>query len=415
MYSWWRAPAEETAFDRVIGLHVREHPDVEIDNLADWRAPTQRDSVAARILAGAGPSTFQANIGADLLRWTVVDTENADVPSRNHLEDLSPLLRETGLTEQLPAPLLDALGVDGRGAYAVPINIHRANVLYYRADKLAEFRAKHQNKSFLDLATLCPGGSDAPPLDLKIAIGAEEEYPLVLLAFENLLPALTNGAFYRSVFEGSAMGDYTVEVRKALDCARFLSRHSLGGESASGWFAAVEAVQKGFAAFTVVGDWASGVFVNELNSGEVIAVPFPGSEETFVFTSDTFPLLIGVEHREEVLEFLRTIAGTTAQSTFSTVKGSIPARNDANMGVIEAASQIRREDFLASEQVLATSGFFPPYYPQGQLGQALQDMVAPDAGPDRIDAVVNEIVDAQPLFSSWQRRLREGASAPATP
>ena len=414
VYSWWAAPPEQVAFDRVIGLHMRDHPDVEVENLADPTAIDQRDSIAGRILAGARPSTFQANIGADLLRWTAVDTANGE-PGRNYLEDLSELFLETRLFEELPESLLDALAVDGRGAFAVPINIHRANVLYYRADALETFRQSNQGRSFLDLATLCPGSADAPALDLEIAIGVDEGYPLVLLAFESLLPALTDAAFYRSVFEGTADGDWTSSLRSTLTCVQYLSRHFLRDGSASGWVAAVEAVRNGEAAFTVMGDWANGLLADELASGEVIAVPFPGSEGTFVFTADTFPLLVGVEHRDEVWSFLRTIASTAAQSTFSSVKGSIPARNDVNMGSLEAASRARRADFFASEQVLATSGFFPPYYPQRLLGQELKAMVAAGAGQREIDVVVADLVDARPLFQRWQGRLRQAASSPSTP
>jgi ABC-type glycerol-3-phosphate transport system substrate-binding protein len=165
-----------------------------------------------------------------------------------------------------------------------------------------------------------------------------------------------------------------------------------------------------------MGDWANGLLGAELRSGKVLTQPFPASDGIFVFTSDTFPLPVGVEQRDEVLAFLGTIAGSVAQREFSSVKGSIPARNDVRMGPeLESASAARRADFFASEQVLATSGYFPPFYPQGALEQKLEDMVRPGAGEAEVNAVIAEIADAQPLFASWQARLNGGAPSRASP
>jgi glucose/mannose transport system substrate-binding protein len=415
VYSWWGAEPEQVAFDRVIGLHAEAHPDVEVENLADPSAVDQRERVAGRVLAGAPPSTFQANIGADLLRWAVVDAQDPRVPTRNHLEDLTELFLETRLFEELPLALIDALTLPGHGPYAVPINLHRANVLYYNAARLELFRERNAGKSFLDLETLCPADRNAPRLDLEIAVGVDEGFTLVLLAFENVLPALAGPEFYSSVFEGRASGDVAGVLRRTVECVHYLSRHFVSVPADFGWVAAVEQVRTGAAAFTVMGDWASGLLSDELSSGAVVARPFPQTDDVFVFTADTFPLPAGVEHREQVLGFLETIASPGAQRVFSSVKGSLPARNDVPMGPLEAASALRRDEFFAAVQVLATSGYFPPYYPQRVLERKLQALVDEKGGAEEIDAVVAELVDAQPLFASFQARLHEGASPRTTP
>jgi glucose/mannose transport system substrate-binding protein len=411
VYSWWEADPERFAFNSVIQLHAEQHPEVEVENLARPTSLDQHEQVAGRVLAGASPSTFQANIGADLLRWTVVDTEADVIPSHSRLEPLTDLFLEQRLFDALPDSLLDALTVAGAGVpYAVPINIHRTNVLYYNELALQRFRDRNQGKSFLDLATLCPNGAAPPELELEIAVGVDQGFTLVLLAFENVLPALTNAAFFREVFAGGAQADWTAEVRRALECVQYLSRHFVERGEDFGWTDAVEEVRQGTAAFTVMGDWANGLLERELALGEVVAVPFPNTGGIYVFTADTFPLPRFAEHREEVLDFLATIASAQAQSGFSALKGSIPARNDADG--LRGDWILRRADFLASEQVLATSGYFPPYYPQKTLENKLKAMVRAGAGEAQIAAVIAEMVDAQPLFASWQRRLEEGA-APA--
>src|SRR6187397_1329775 len=91
VYSWWRESSERLAFDEVIRIHEDAHPDVRVENRADPNAKDLRKIVAGRMLAGAAPSTFQANIGADLLRWALVDTDDGSQKSRNLLTGLGAL------------------------------------------------------------------------------------------------------------------------------------------------------------------------------------------------------------------------------------------------------------------------------------------------------------------------------------
>ena len=120
------------------------------------------------MLAGAPPATFLANIGADVLRWAVVDTEsdpNASLEegpdeSRPLIKPLDDLFGETGLT--VPGALAEHLRVgDGTEPFALPLNIHRTNVLYYNVARRAAFE-ESTGKNLLLLETLCPADADDP-------------------------------------------------------------------------------------------------------------------------------------------------------------------------------------------------------------------------------------------------------------
>ncbi len=416
-YSWWKRPSEQRAFENVLRIYNASQSRAVASNLADEStADLARATLTARLLAGAPPSTFQANAGADALRWSVVDTNDAQTPSR--IADLSGLFQRNGLFDALPGPLLEAL-LAGNGAarvpYAVPINIHRLNVIYYNAEKLAAYGP---GKSFLDLNVLCPADLETEldqgkKLNLKIAVGTSDTFALTLFALENVLPAMAGAQRYDQLFRGHPSDDWEGPVRHALDCVQFLSRSFLDDRD-KGWAEALAQVQNGDADFSVMGDWANGELKTALEHGEVGAVPFPGAEQIFVFTSDTFPLPVDAPDAADSEAFLDTIASTQAQLEFSQEKGSIPARSDLSIEPLGPAAVATQAAFASDDvtKVLATSGLFPPYYP-AELNDKLAQMTEPGATRDSVEDVMALLRDAQPLLARWQERLAQGPiSAP---
>jgi len=423
VFSWWSQQSEAEAFERVKAIHQEAHPDVLVHNRADPDAVGQRDRMAELLLAGAPPATFTANIGADLLRWAVVDTVDDEVPSRSWIHGVSSLLGRTGLLAALPDELEAELRVgDSPELYGVPINIHRLNVLYYNVAEIERLSAERPGVDLLSLETLCPptGAPDLPD-GMRIAIGTEDNFALILLAFENVLPAIAGPAFYEALFRGeapesvSSPGEgYEVEMRRALACVQHLAPHFANRNSQPRWYEALDLVRDGDAAFTVMGDWANGELAAELVAGTVRAIPFPGTEGTFVFTSDTFPLPIGVDHEPEVVDFLETIASPPAQRAFSSVKGSIPAWEGlGGLGALDPLAEATRADFTSEDtvKVVATSGRFPPNYEQDTLAIALRAITAVNGDETDIEDALAEFDSQAPLLEAWQTRLGRGVGA----
>lgn len=419
-YSWWVRNSEHLALQSVLDLHNSTHEDSEVfnPNKDATDANDVRRTLMARLLAGAPPSTFQANVGSDLLRWTVVDT--ADGNSTNRISSLLALYERNGLAQALPEPLKNELfsGLDGQ-PYAVPVDIHRLNVLYYNTANLQTYQDSH-HQSFLDPNVLCPRYLELGPahpedkLDVKIAVGMQDSFALVLFALESVLPAIAGAGLYDDLFRGRARGDWMPPVRHALRCVQYLSR-SFSSNRDETWPGALGEVQEGRADFTVMGDWSNGELKAAFEGRIVDAVPFPGSEQTFVFTSDTFPLPLNAPYRKESEAFLDTLASSKAQGLFSVDKGSIPARNDVDVRQLGPRAIATAADFKAegTAKVLATSGLFPPYFPGDELSARLEAMTAPDAPDERIEDVIALLYDVQPLLERWQKRL--GRWDPGTP
>jgi glucose/mannose transport system substrate-binding protein len=428
VYSWWTEEPERLAFEAAANVHERTHAGVDVENVFNPNADDQRERLAMHILAHAPPATFTANIGADLLRWSVVKPVEVDQPSSSRIRGLTDLFQRTGLDDALPPELASALRVGpSEVPYGVPINIHRLNVLYYDEQKVAEFERDHAGQSLLDIETLCPRNRDTPPLDVPIAIGAEDDFALILLTFESVLPALAGPHFYDALFRGqrpeavTQPGTFEDEVRRALECVQYLSRSFAPHNDTRGWAQAVDQVKRGQAAFTVMGDWANGQLSQQLLDGTVRAIPFPKRaevSETFVFTSDTFPLPIGAENEFEVAALLETFASAEAQRAFSRVKGSIPARREVrSLGALDTFQERTQRDFADSAivKVLATSGRFPPYYQRDELAAALRAMTRQGAGEPELKAALREFMAMEPLLKVWEQTLAAGPAPDFSP
>jgi glucose/mannose transport system substrate-binding protein len=104
------------------------------------------------------------------------------------------------------------------------------------------------------------------------------------------------------------------------------------------WQDAGKLVADGEAAFNVMGDWQDGYFSGTKKGGNLALkpgtdygwAPVPGTAGVYDWLSDSFTLPKGADHRTQAVQWLSFLGSRRAQDTFNPVKGSIPARKDAN-------------------------------------------------------------------------------------
>jgi len=434
-YSWWTQTSERAAFDEVLHIYNRQHEGESeaVNQARDINADEVRATLTARLLAGAPPSTFQANAGADLLRWTAMDTTESALPSSSRIAPITDLFLRAGLEGGLPSDLDRAVRAGPELLpYAVPLNIHRLNLIYYNTRALESYKNAHEGQSFLNSALLCPPDvakrleDPNAKLELRIAMSTKDSFALTLLTLENLLPAVagaepsnpaTGATLYDELFLGSlSEAQWREPVLRALQCVQYLSRSFVRNEELS-WADALHRVETGDADFSVMGDWANGELKQALQEGKVDAQPFPGSEGTFVFTSDTFPLPTAAPYAKESQDLLETLASSDAQVAFSRQKGSIPARSDiaterVRQELGERAAQTKEAfDSPLIHKSIATSGLFPPYYPK-DLSSYLLLMTESGASTSTIAPVIAFFRNTLPLLQRWQNRIAQGQQAP---
>ncbi|WP_199424660.1 ABC transporter substrate-binding protein [Actinotalea solisilvae] len=319
VYTWWASGSEKLGLDALVAVFEEQHPDVAFVDagVAGGAGSAAKDLLDSRLAAGDPPDTFQAHAGAEL----------ADYVAAGRLADLSDLVDDEDLGDAFPPGVLDRLSVDGR-VYAIPSNIHRANVVW-------------ANPDVLEAAGLDPAATYASVDEWLVALEAVEasgRTPLALATtwtqvhlLETVLLAGLGPQAYTGLWDGTT--DWSgPEVGAALEDFRDLLAYTNADRDGLDWPDATQRVVDGEAAFNVMGDWAVPAFENAgLEPGrDVVHFPVPGTAGVFDFLADAFTLPVGAGNPDGARAWLATVASLDAQTALSAEKGSIPARTDVD-------------------------------------------------------------------------------------
>jgi len=308
------------------------------------------------------PDVFQVNGGSDVLRWVKDRAPDAtDVCALDTLRD------DSHWSRRYFPEALGPLTCHGN-LYGLPVGIHHLNVLFYNRElwnTLAE-RARANGVELLDPAELktpyellaqlrqvselhvaASSGKQIVPL----AIGTESEWPLTIIAFENVLLSLGRDA-YETLWMGglaAASEQRRTELREALEEMLSVLRVLRGFSDLSasvGWQDALRQVGAGEALMTITGDWGFVQLDSEMLAN-VETVSFPGTASSFVYTPDSFAVPRELKKNGfPARSFLQdVVADKRALIDFSNAKHAIPPRSDLKDSEV---------NLLASESLRAT-------------------------------------------------------------
>jgi len=318
VFSWWTGGGEAAGLDAMIAVFKEKYPEITFVNaaVAGGAGTNARAVLATRLQAGDAPDSWQGHAGQELIGTYV---------AAGQLEPVNFLFEQNGWIEVMPETLIPLISQDGN-IYSVPVNIHRANVMWYSPTILAENGIQppqSMDEWFAAMDALQAGGMAAP-----LAMG---EQWTALHLFETVLLASLGPDKYNDVWEGDL--DWgSPEVKTALEAFAKVLTYTNSDAAALSWQDAAQLVVNGSSAFNVMGDWAEGYF-REIGFEPNIGygwVPTPGTGGTFQFLSDSFVLPVGAPHRDAAIAWLTVAGSREGQDAFNPVKGSIPARSDGD-------------------------------------------------------------------------------------
>jgi glucose/mannose transport system substrate-binding protein len=287
------------------------------------------------------PDTFQTSFGRDLIGdWVLGE----DSDGNSLLSPLDDLAEEEDWSSVFPRGLLDAVSYDGH-MYAVPVNIHRTNVAFYNIRVLEDNDLEFPTTmdGLFDLAEVLSNLED--PIT-PIAVGSNGAWTITLLTFENVFVSHAGVDGYLDFFSGRTGADYA-PMQAALEDLLRLSQYFNEDRDLLEWDQAVGLVERGSAAMNVMGDWAKGNLESRgaVPDEDFGAAPFPGTSNAFIFGGDCFPLMAGAPNPEATRELLRTFGSRVGQDAFNPIKGSIPARTDADIDLYDSMAVRAIADF----------------------------------------------------------------------
>jgi glucose/mannose transport system substrate-binding protein len=362
IFSWWTAGGEKDALDALLDLHLKSHPKQKITNAAQQGGDNAQALLKTRMADGVYPETFQLNAGWNLRDWA---SQTAMDKTTKLLAPLDDVPDAAVWKDKFPAAVLEAVSYDNH-MYAVPVNVHRINSLFYNK-KVFDDRGLMPPTTLAELFTVCEALATSANKVVPLAISSNESWTVNLFTFENMLIAEAGPQFYYDFFTGKGNPDDPM-ILKTLNDVLALWKYTDPNGRNHKWDQAVAQVEAGTAAMTVMGDWSKGHFesAGKMPDVDFGALPMPGSQAGFVYGPDCFTLVAGAHNPKGAKDLLSTFGSREGQDVFNLIKGSIPARKDADPTKFDSISQKTIADFNTKQLVLALSGLIPP-----EVGSAL--------------------------------------------
>lgn len=316
VFSWWSGPGEGEGLEALIADYKKNNAGVEFVNaaVAGGSGTQARQALTTRLLANQPPDSYQLHAGQ----------EAASDIKAGKLEDITYLYEQNGWKPKFPAGLLEKLTIDGK-IYAVPVNIHRSNLLFFNPKKLAQWGIAAPPKTWSELLT------QAEALKAKnvkaLSIGTTWTQMHLL---ENVLLGELGTTKYNGLWTGAT--DWkSAEVVAAVDTFKKILAVSV--VSTDDWQPTMDKVIAGTAAYNVMGDWAAGYLQGakaQKYKTDYDVVASPGSAGVYNFLADSFTLPKNAPHKQYAEAWLKECASAEGQDLFNPKKGSVPARLDSD-------------------------------------------------------------------------------------
>ncbi|MGH3078110.1 MAG: ABC transporter substrate-binding protein [Gaiellaceae bacterium] len=324
VFSWWTGGGEAAGLDRLIKIWNRQNPDCQFKNetVAGGAGSNAKAVLAQRLAAGNPPDSFQGHAGAEL----------RDYIKAGQVLPVDFIYRQAGFGKSMPASLLSQIRYQGK-IYSVPVNIHRANVLWFNPRTLRS-NGITVPRTWGQFMTALQKAEDAGLTPLAMG----EQWTAKHLLETVMIGALGPKGWAALWRPGSASKWSARNVTAALNRYNAVLEFTNSDAGSLTWQEAGKLVADGKAAFNIMGDWQDGYFSGTKKGGNLALkpgtgygwAPVPGTDNVYDWLSDSFTLPKGAPHRAAAVKWLTFLGSRLAQDTFNPVKGSIPARKDAN-------------------------------------------------------------------------------------
>lgn len=382
IFSWWTGGGEEEGLLALFEIFNENYPDIEIINatVAGGAGTNAKAVLKTRMVGGNPPDSFQVHGGAELID-TYVETDM--------MEPITDLLEEWEVKDKFNEQILEMCSYEGE-IYSIPVNVHRGNVVFYNKALLAELEIDEKILGLQDFIDTCQKIKDKGVTPL--ALGDKNKWTATHL-FEAVLLETLGGIDYNGLWDGSTSFE-DPGVKRSLEYFKELMNYVNEDHAALTWQDATRRVYDGEAVYNLMGDWAEG-YLKTLGwtPGEDFGWIFTAGSNYFMVITDTFGLPQGAPNPEGAKAWLKTVASVEGQDTFNPIKGSIPARIDADKSKYDPYLTKCIEDFGNSNTILSPSIAHGSAAPEGFV-TALNDIINSFITTEDVDVAHQKIVEA---------------------
>ncbi|WP_310463173.1 ABC transporter substrate-binding protein [Sphaerotilus sp.] len=346
---WWTSGGEAAAIKEFATMYTKAGGTWIDTPIAGGGGAQARTVMANRTMGGDAPTAAQYNYGK----------QYEEIIKEGLLNNLDDIAAKGNWDKLLPEKIRNAVKVNGH-YYAVPVNLHNENWVWYNKAVLAKAGAKeptNMDEMFAAMDKVKAAGGVTP-----LALGGQGWQEGI--TFRGVLLATGGQDLYLKTFKDKDAS--TPGFRKAVETFKKLKGYVDAGSPGRDWNLATGMVIEGKAAFQMMGDWAKGEFVNAGKTagkeyGCFMAggpkMPYAIGGDVFVFPKQKAPDAAAAQ--KKLAEMMISPEGQVA---FNNKKGSIPIRTDVDTS---------KMDMCAQMGVQAVK--------EGRLLQGTNELLSPDA------------------------------------
>ena len=333
MFSWWTAGGEADGLNAMYAIYKQKYPNVEIINatVAGGAGTNAKAVLSTRLTGGDPPDAFQLHAGLEVEKYE---------PAK-YIQPLDSLYTSEGLDKAFPKDLISLLKYDGH-FWGVPVNIHRANVLWYNKQVFADngLKAPTSWDEFFAVGDALKAKGIVP-----LVIGTKEGWEAGH-TFETVLVSVLGADGYNGLWTGKTPWT-DPKVTQALETFKKMMAYANSDYAALTWSDAAQYLVDGKGAMHIMGDWTDGWFTSKGYTGYGWE-PVPGSQGIFDALSDSFAAAKGAKNQDNLMAWLKVAGSKEGQEAFNPKKGSICARTDCDPKLFNEYLQSAMKDWASN-------------------------------------------------------------------
>jgi glucose/mannose transport system substrate-binding protein len=333
IFSWWTAGGEAEGLNALYDVYHKAYPKVEIVNatVSGGAGTNAKAVLSTRLTGGDPPDAFQLHAGLEVEKY---DPEK-------YLQPLDAFYTSEGLDKVFPKDLLSLLQYKGH-YWGVPVDIHRANVMWYNKKVFEDNKLQPPTTwdEFFKVAKVFKSKGIIP-----LAIGTKEGWEAGH-TFETILVATLGADGYKGLWTGATSWS-DAKVTQALATFKKVLPYVNTDYSALTWDQAVQYLVDNKAAMHIMGDWVNGWFTAKGYTGYGWQA-VPGSIGIYDALSDSFTLPKNVKNQTNAMNWLKVCGSKAGQEAFNPKKGSIAARTDSDPALFNEYLQSAMKDWSSN-------------------------------------------------------------------
>ena len=345
---WWTSGGEAAAIKEFADAYTKAGGTWVDTPIAGGGGAAARTVMANRTLGGDPPTAAQYNYGK----------QYEEIIKAGLLNNLDAVAAKGNWDKLLPEKIKNAVKVNG-SYFAVPVNLHNENWVWYNKAVLAKAGAKEPtnlDEMFAAMDKVKAAG--VTPLALG-GQGWQEG-----ITFRGVLLAVGGQDLYFKTFKDKDVSG--PGFRKAVETYKKLKAYVDPGSPGRDWNLATGMVIEGKAAFQMMGDWAKGEFVNanKVAGKDYGCFMAGGPKMPYAIGGDVFVFPKGKSKDSEAaqMKMAEMMISPAMQVSFNNKKGSIPIRTDVDTSKMDVCAQ-------AGVQAVK----------EGRLLQSDNELLSPDA------------------------------------